>query len=258
MVGGHDPLVAQAEAAGEIEAARQAAEVGSGVGGGTGEALVVVGTEAGEHGVGFGQSGGLSQAKFADQTVLTSAPGALDAALGLRRVGGDLLDAELVEGASQLSGGLFSGELFGEGPVRIVALEDGVAVAIEAERNAVGGDHGVQGAEIAEGIFGFELEVSGEDLTGSVVLKADEGEHGTAAFEPVVTAGIGERHHAKARAGRAPRAIFSRPALLRRSQFGSAQDAPHGLAADREVLFGTKFLRQMRIVEAQILAPGQG
>src|SRR5450432_3943445 len=190
MVGGHDPLVAQAEAAGEIEAARQAAEVGSGVSGATGEALAVVGTEAREAGVAFGTSGGLSQAKFADQTVLISAPGGLDAALGLRRVGGDLLDAELVEGASQLSGGLFSGELFGQGPVRIVALEDGVAVAIEAERDAVGGDHEVQRAQIADSIFGFELEVRGEDLTGGIILKADQREPGAAAFEPVMTAGI--------------------------------------------------------------------
>jgi hypothetical protein len=57
---------------------------------------------------------------------------------------------------------LFSGELFGQRPVGIVALKDGVAV--EAERNAVRDDHGVQSAEIAERIFGFELELSGENL----------------------------------------------------------------------------------------------
>ena len=85
-----------------------------------------------------GQSGGVGEAKFADQTVLAGAPGALDAALGLGRVGGDLLDAEFFESASQLGGRLFSGELFGEGPVGIVALEDGVAVAVEAERERRG------------------------------------------------------------------------------------------------------------------------
>ena len=119
-------------------------------------------------------------------------------------------------GASQLGRRLFSGELFGQGPVGIVALEDAVAVAIEAERNAVSGDHGVQGAEIAEGIFGFELEVGGQDLAGSVILKADEGELGAAALEPVMTAGIGEGHHAETWAGQAAGAILARPALLRR------------------------------------------
>src|SRR5258708_35088886 len=68
-----------------------------------------------------------------------------------------------------------------------------------------------QGAKIAHGIFGFELEVSGQDLTGGVILKADESEHGAAAFEPVMTAGVGERHHAETRAGRARGARLTRP-----------------------------------------------
>jgi hypothetical protein len=78
----------------------------------------------------------------------------------------------------------------------------------------------VQGAKIADGIFGFELKVSGEDLAGGVVLKADESERGTAAFEPVMTASVGERHHAETRTGRASGTILPQPALLRGSQFG--------------------------------------
>jgi hypothetical protein len=222
VVGGNDALVVQAQAAGEVETAGQAAKVRNRIGGGTGEALVVIGAEASQHGIGLFQGSGLSEAQFTDQAILTSAPGALDAALSLRRVGGDLLDAELLESTSELSGSLFSGELFGEGSVRIVTLKDGVTVAVEAERNAVRHDHGVQGAKVAESIFGFELEMSGQDLAGSIVLKADEGEFGAAALEPVMTAGIGERHHAETRAGRAAGAIFTRPALLRRSQFGGA------------------------------------
>ncbi len=198
VIGGHDALVVQAETADQIEAAGQAAEVAGGVGGETGEALIVVGAKAGEHNVGLFDSGGSSQTKFADQAVLASAPGALDAAFGLGRVGRDLLDTELLESPSELSGSLFSGE---QGPVRIVALEDGVTVAVEAEGNAVGGDHGVQGAETAHGIFGFELEVRSEDLAGSVVLKADQGKNGAATFEPIMPAGIGERHNAETRAG---------------------------------------------------------
>ena len=128
MIGSDDPPVVQAEATGEVERARQATKVGNRIGGGTGEALVVIGAKAGEHGVGLFQRGGLSEAKFADQAILTGAPGALDAALGLGGAGGDLLDTELVEGASELGGRLFSGELFGEGPMGIVALEDAVAV----------------------------------------------------------------------------------------------------------------------------------
>ena len=47
----------------------------------------------------------------------SSAPGALDAAFGLGRVGRDLLDAELFERAAELGGSLLTGELFGESPV---------------------------------------------------------------------------------------------------------------------------------------------
>jgi hypothetical protein len=183
-------------------------------------ALVVVSAEALEHGVGLLHSGGAGEAEFTDQAVLASAPGALDAALGLRRIGGDLLNAEFFQGASQLGRRLFTGELFGHAPVGIVALEDAVAVAVEAERDAVRGDHGMQGSEIAEGVFGFELEVGGEDLTGGIILKADESELRAAAFEPVMTAGVGERHHAEAWAGQAAGAVLAGAPLLGRRQFG--------------------------------------
>src|ERR1035437_3687685 len=64
-------------------------------------------------------------------------------------------------------------------------------------------------------------------------------------------------HHAEAWAGRPARAILARPALLRRRQFGGPQDAAHGLAADREVLFAAKFSRKMEIVKPRILAAGR-
>src|SRR5258708_39560614 len=120
MVGGDNALVVQGEAAGQIEAAGRAAKVGGGVGGGTGEALIVIGAEASEHGVGLFQSNGLSEAKFADQAGLTGAPGTLDAALSLRRGGGDSRDAEVIAGASELGWGLLSGKVFGSGSVRSV------------------------------------------------------------------------------------------------------------------------------------------
>src|SRR5271167_2616399 len=149
-----------------------------------------------------------------------------------------------------MGGALFAGELFGQGPVGIVALEDAVAVAVEAERHAVRGDHGVQSAQIAEGVFGFELKMSGEDLAGGVVLKADEGEFGAAAFEPIMAAGVGEHHHAEAGTAQAASAVLARAALLRGSDFGTAQDAAHALAAERQMLFAVEFLAEMRIVEA--------
>ncbi len=107
VIGGDDAPIAQAEAAGEIEAPGQGANVASGVGGGPGEGLVVVGAEAGEHGAGLLQSGGVGEAKFADQTVLKSAPGAFAAALGRRRIRGNWLAAKFFPGASELGGIVF-------------------------------------------------------------------------------------------------------------------------------------------------------
>jgi hypothetical protein len=141
--------------------------------------------------------------------------------------------------------------------VGIVAREEAVAVAVETEWDAVSDNHGPESAEIAERIFDFELEVSGQDLSGGVVLKADESELGAAAFEPVMTAGIGERHHAEAWAGGSAGAVLTRPAFLRRGQFRSPQNAAHGLAADGEVLFGLEFFAEMGIVETPVLAAGQ-
>jgi len=70
-------------------------------------------------------------------------------------------------------------------------------------------DHGMHRAHIAEGVFGFELKMSGEDLAGGVVLKADEGEFRSAAFQPIMAAGVGEHHHAEARTAQAASAILA-------------------------------------------------
>jgi hypothetical protein len=111
---------------------------------------------------------------------------------------------------------LFSGKFLGARPVRIITLKDIVAVAIQTQRDAMRGDHGVQHTQIAKRIFGFELETCGKDLTGGVILKTDQRELRAAAFEPIMTAGIGEHHHAEAWTRRPAGAILARPALLRR------------------------------------------
>ena len=118
-------------------------------------------------------------------------------------------------------------------------------------------NHGVQNAQIAKRIFRLELKVRSQDLTGGVILKTDQRELRATAFEPIVTAGVGEHHHAQAWTGRPARAISARPALLRRRQFCSSQDATHRFAADRQLLLIMKFFRQVRIVEALIFAAGQ-
>jgi hypothetical protein len=72
-----------------------------------------------------------------------------------------------------------------------------------------------------------------------------------AAFEPVLTAGIGGRHHAVARAGRRVGPRLARPAPLQRRRFRSPQEAAQGLAADWEAFFDTKFFRPLESLESR-------
>ena len=97
VIGSDHALITEAEAAGEIEARGQGAEVALSFASGDGKTLVVVSAEAGEDVVGGVEIAGVGETKFADQTVLASAPGTLDAAFSLRRVGGDLLDTEFLQ-----------------------------------------------------------------------------------------------------------------------------------------------------------------
>ena len=120
-----------------------------------------------------------------DETILEDAPEAFDAALGLRAVSGDEGDAELLEGAAELSGLAFAGELFFDRPVVVVADEDTAAITVEGERDAVAAEQAPEQAEIAYGGFRGE-ELSGKDFAGGVVLHAESGERGAATFEPVV------------------------------------------------------------------------
>jgi PAS domain S-box-containing protein len=74
------------------------------VAGSASEAAVVVGDEASQDAVGRVQIVGLGQAEFAGEAILKHAPKAFDAAFGLRALGGDEGDAELLERATELRG----------------------------------------------------------------------------------------------------------------------------------------------------------
>ncbi len=60
--------------------------------------------------IGLLQSASPSQTEFADKTVLKGTPQTFNAAFGLRRVGRDLLDTELLQSAAHLCGKLLSSQ----------------------------------------------------------------------------------------------------------------------------------------------------
>ena len=80
----------------------------------------------------------------------------------------------MIEGAAELGGLTFSGELFLERPEVVVAHEDAAVIAKQSQRCAVAAEQLAQQSEIAMCGFGKRKELSGQDLSGGVVLQARE------------------------------------------------------------------------------------
>jgi hypothetical protein len=221
-----------------------------------GEAAVVVGDEKAQHGIGGVQIASSSQAKFTAQAILEHTPEAFDAAFGLRAAGGDESGAELIEGAAELGGLTFSGELFFDRPEVVVAHEDAAVIAVEGKRSAVAAQQLAQQGEIAMCSFGRK-ELSGQDFTGSVVLHSERGEARAAAFEPVVGRAVELHQFAFACGAQPTLAMRGSTTFSGRSQTGLTQNTAQSFAAEREALDLAKFFAEMVVVETGIGGAGQ-
>ena len=223
---------------------------------GSTEAAVVVGQEAAQDLVGGVEIGGTGQAEFAGETILKSAPEALDAALGLGTLGGDVGDAELVQGAAELRGFAATGELFFHRPVIVVANEDAVTIPVETEGYAEAAQQAAEQAEIATRVFGGEKFGDGNFASG-VVEKAEQGELGAAIFQPAVQAAIKQQHLALASARQAALAMRGSAALTRRAHSCRAQQTAESFAPEREAFLLGQFFAEMMVVETGIGGAGQ-
>ena len=99
----------------------------------TGETAIVINDELTKDGVGRVEVFGFGEPQFAGETILEYTPETLDAAFGLWAASGNEGNAELLEGTTELGGLAFSGELFFDGPVVIVADEDTAAIPVESQ-----------------------------------------------------------------------------------------------------------------------------
>jgi len=108
----------------------------------TSEAAVVVGQEAAQNLVGGVQIVGTGLAQLAGETILKGAPKTFNAAFGLRALGNDVGDAELLQRAAELCGFTAADEFFFHRPVVIVANEDAVTDAIETDGDAEAAETG--------------------------------------------------------------------------------------------------------------------
>ena len=233
----HDVVVADAAL---VMKAADAVEIfGSGTPGffrfarGATEAAVVVGQETAQDLVGGVQIVSTGQTQLAGEAILKGAPETFDASLGLGTVGSDVGDAELFQRAAELGGFTAAGELFFHRPVIVVANEDAVAIAVEAERYAEAAQQAVEQAEIAARIFGEE-EFGDENFACGVVEKAEQGELRAAIFQPAMQAGVEQQHLAFASARQAALAMRGSATFAGRADPGRAQQTAKGLAPERE------------------------
>jgi len=110
--------------------------------------------------------------------------------------------------------------------------------------------------EVAFG--GFRQEKLGsQDFSGSVVLHAQSGEAGAAAFQPVVRRTIELHQFPDASDARAALAMSGSPTFARRAEAGLAQQTTQRFAAEGQALVFDEFLAEMMIIEAGILGAGQ-
>lgn len=251
----HDIVVADNtgvnEAADPVQIGGSRAPGGGGFSRTTGEATIVVSDKTGQDGIGRVQIASLGQTELAGEAVLQHAPESFDAALGLWAASGDEGDAELFQGATDLGGIAFAGELFGDGPGVVVADEDRTVIAVKGQRDAIAAQQLAQEHEVAEGGFGGK-ELSGEDFAGGIILQSQGGEPGAAALEPVVGRAVELHQFAFPSRAQAALAMSRSAALAGRTQTRLAQETAKSLAAEGQTLDLAKFFTEMVIVKAGI------
>src|SRR5712664_4464532 len=233
----HDVVVADGafvdEAADALKTFRSRAPSGCGFAGLPGETAVVVGDKLAQHGVGGVDVRGFGKAQFAGEAILQHAPEPLDAAFGLRAVGGDEGDAELFQCAAELRRLAFSGELFFHCPAVVVADEDAAVITVKSQGHAEAAQQLAKQAEIAERGF-RRKELRGQDFAGGVVLHAKSSELRATVFGPVVRTAVELHEFAEACGSQAALAMSGSTAFSRRAEAVLAQQSAQGFATERK------------------------
>ena len=244
----HAAGVPTAQSVGEV--AGRAAPGGRGVGRGLGQATVVVSEIRGQEGLGRRDGLDAVEAELGHEAVLQGFPEALDPALGLWGMGGDVADPEVLQDLAEVGGVLGPLELFLEAPVRVVAHEDAEAIPVEGHGQARPHGELPEQGEIPMQVLGGP-EVEGEEGAGGVIDRAKQEQRRVGA-EPVELAAVDEDEAAHGRAARAAGAVLRGPAPalgwppLRPSQ--PADRAP----ADRQALDLAELLGGVAVIELAI------
>jgi hypothetical protein len=162
----------------------------------------------GQEGLGRREGVDLAEAELGDEAILQGGPPAFDAALRLRRVGGDVADAKIPEDLAEVGRMLRALQFLPERPVRVVPHEDAEAIPVEGHGQPVPCGEAAQQGEIAVQVFGG-AEVEGHDGARRVVDGAEEEDAGAGA-EPVELAAVHQHEGAQAGPARAAGAVLRR------------------------------------------------
>jgi len=205
-----------------------------------------------EEGVGGVLIGDAGEAELGDEPVLQRAKEAFDAPLGLRAAGGDPADAQFLQGAGDLCGRGFPGELLLEGQRGPFGpVEDPMAIAVGGDGDAFGLREPPQRHEVPAGIF-FVPKRGGGDFPGRVIHDCQQGQVWATLVEPGVSTAVeldeqsclGHALPASAVPGWASPAGAAEP--------GGAEDAAHrGAGEDDPLAFGQQ-LREVLVVHVGV------
>lgn len=244
-----DALVLEAEDRVRIESGRPWAIGRSGIGGRLRKARIETREEVGEIRVRALAVPDAREAEFAAEPILERAKEPLDAALGLRAVGGDPADTQFLQGACDLCGRGFPGQLLGEGQRSLGRgpVEDAMAIAVRGDGDALGLGEGVEDLEVAVRVFLIPKRGRG-DFTGGVVLDGHQGEARAALLEPIVVAPVELHEQALLWHPLPAAAVAGRATVPRAAQPGRAQEAGDRLAGEAQAfVLGEEFTEMLEV-----------
>jgi len=246
-------LVGEAADVVEIELGRQGPIGRPGLGGGVRKAGIIAREEGLQDGVGLVERAGPGEAEFTDEPILEGPPEPLDAALRLGGMGGDPVDAQLMQGAADLGqrAGVAAELLVErEGPGAGVIGDDAMPIAVQRDGDAVGADQLTQHHEVARGLF---LRPKGRrgHLVGGIVDGAMEHEARPASFEPGVVAAVPLEEQAGLRHALAPTTEAAPAARPRAGDAGRPEPA-----VDRGPRYGQAVGLSEMLGEVLVVEPG--
>jgi len=247
-----DPLVFEAEDGLGVEPTRPGAIGWCGIRGGLGKARIVAREKGPQEGIRPGAVVDAGEAQLRAQTILEGPKESLDATLGLRTAGGNPADAQLLQGAFDLSGRGFSGQLLGEGRgTSGSSVEDAVAIAVDGDRDAVGLHELPQDHKVPLGIL-LVPKGGGEDVAGGVVEGREEGQAWAPMLQPIMITAVELHEQAGLRHALTVPTVLGRTSSARTPHPGGPEDAVDGGLREREVFAFGQQLAEVCVIDAGV------